>query len=116
MPTRPINAEWGTLRTLKRPYPVKGLGAWGEASVMEADQVRAKARQEGKTVHFGRICEFCHEKGSELEHGDPAKNMTGRAVLLGDNVKDPDFNWAELRELGSSPPSIEAAIHYLGTS
>ena len=35
--------------------------------------------------------------------------MKGRAVLLGDNVKDQDFSWAEFCELGSSPPSIEAA-------
>ena len=35
--------------------------------------------------------------------------MKGRAVLLGDNVKDQDFNWAEFCELGSSPPSTEAA-------
>ncbi len=35
--------------------------------------------------------------------------MKGRAVLLGDNVRDQDFSWAELCELGSSPPSMEAA-------
>ena len=51
---------------------------------MEAYQVRAKARQEGNTVHFGRICELCHEKGSELENGDLDKEMKGRAVLFGD--------------------------------
>ena len=71
--------------------------------------MRAQARQDGKTIHIGRICELCHEKGSELADGDPEKKMKGRAVLLGDNVKDQDFNWAELGELGSSPPSIEAA-------
>ena len=35
--------------------------------------------------------------------------MKGRAVLLGDNVEDQDFNWAEHCEPGSSPPSMEAA-------
>ena len=30
-------------------------------------------------------------------------------MLLGDKVTDRDFNWAEFCELGSSPPSIEAA-------
>ena len=35
--------------------------------------------------------------------------MKGRSVLLGDNVEDQDSNWAEFCELGSSPPSIEAA-------
>ncbi len=71
--------------------------------------MRAKARQDGNMVHFGRICELCHERGSELEDGDPEKKMKGRSVLLGDNVKDQDFNWAEIRELGSSPPTIESA-------
>ncbi len=35
--------------------------------------------------------------------------MKGRAVLLGDSAKDQDFNWAEICEPGSSPPSMEAA-------
>ena len=33
----------------------------------------------------------------------------GRSVLLGDSLKDRDFSWAEFCELGSSPPTIEAA-------
>ena len=97
------------LRTLKRPFPTRGFGAWDEASAREASDVRAQARQDGKTVHVGRICELCHEKGSELAGGDPEKKVKGRAVLLGDNVKDQDFSWAEFCELGSSPPSAEAA-------
>ena len=63
----------GKLRYLKRPHPVKGLGAWDEGNVREADSVRAEARQNGKTVHVGRTCELCREKGSELEDGDPEK-------------------------------------------
>ena len=55
------------------------------------------------------MCGFCHEEGSELEDADPAHKMKGRSVLLGDNVRDQDFSWAEFSELGSSPPSIEAA-------
>ena len=49
------------------------------------------------------------KRGSELADGDPGKKMKGRSVLLGDNAKDKDFSWAEFCELGSSPPSIEAA-------
>ena len=48
-------------------------------------------------------------KGSELEDGDPEIKMKGRSVLSGDKVKDQDFKWAEFCELGSSPPSMEAA-------
>ena len=45
----------------------------------------------------------------ELEDGDPENKMKARSVILGDNVKNQDFNWAEFCELGSSPPSIEEA-------
>jgi hypothetical protein len=33
----------------------------------------------------------------------------GRAVFLGDTVKDERFNWAEFADLRSSPPTMEAA-------
>ena len=103
-----LDAEWEKLRFLKRPHPTKGHGAWDEGNVREAAAVRKEAQNRGDTVHFGRIVELCHEKGSELEIGDPERKMKGRSVLLGDNIKDQDF-WAEFCELGSSPPTIEAA-------
>ena len=87
-------SEWEKLRFLKRPSPVKGEGAWNEGNVREASSVRDAAHAAGKTVHFGRIVELCHEKGSELALDDPERKMKGRSVLLGDNVKDHDFNWA----------------------
>ncbi len=43
----------------------------------EAADVRREARLGNQTVHFGRICELCHEKGSELADGDPEKKMRG---------------------------------------
>ena len=84
--TKALDAEWEKLRFLKRPHPTKGVGAWDEGNVREAASVRREAQQAGKTVHVGRIAELCHEKGSELEDGDPDKEIKGRAVLLGDNV------------------------------
>ncbi len=33
----------------------------------------------------------------------------GRAVFLGDNVRDEYFNWADFAELSSNPPSMEAS-------
>ena len=56
-----LNAEWEKLRMLKRPHPTKGTGAWDENNVREASSVRDEARKAGKTVHFGRIFERCHE-------------------------------------------------------
>ncbi len=68
-----LDAEWEKLRTLKRPHPVKGHGAWDEGNVREASTVRDAARASGQTIHFGRIVELCHEKGSELAPDDPEK-------------------------------------------
>ena len=65
-----------------------GLGAWDEDNVREASSVRAQARQSGATVHFARIVELCHEKGSEFKEDDPQRKMKGRSVLLGDGVID----------------------------
>ena len=104
-----LDAEWEKLRFLKRPHPVQGQGAWDEGNVREASSVRDAARAAGKTVHFGRIVELCHEKGSELALDDPERKMKGRSVLLGDSIKDQDFSWAEYSELGSSPSSMDAA-------
>ncbi len=73
----------GTLRTLKRPYPIKGTGAWDEGNPREAADVRHEARLTNLTVHFGRICELCHEKGSELADGDPGENERARRLARG---------------------------------
>ena len=37
-----LDAEW------EHSEPLNGLGAWDESRVMEADQARAKVRQDGK--------------------------------------------------------------------
>ena len=63
----------GETQDIETSSPTKGLGAWDESNVREASSVREEARKAGKTVHFGRIVELCHEKGSELEDGDPEK-------------------------------------------
>ena len=35
--------------------------------------------------------------------------MKGRDVILGDNVKDEGFDWAQFDDLGSATPSMEGA-------
>ena len=59
-------------------------------------------------MHRGRIAELCTQKNNELPDGHENKMYKGRAVLLGDNIRDEDFNWAAFADLGSSPPSLEA--------
>ena len=102
-----LDAEWERLRTM--PWPDgKGKGTWNESRVEEAARVRKRANDKGKDVPFSRICELLYEKHSELMD-DELRKMKGRAVLLGNQVFDQSFDWAEFQELGSSPPSMEAA-------
>ena len=86
-----------------------GRGAWDEDSVREASSVRVQARQSGATVHFARILDIYHERGSYFKEDDPQHNMQDRSVLLGDGVIDQELSSAALAELRSSPPSMEAA-------
>ena len=69
------DAAWEKLIFLKRPHHVKGLGAWDEGNVREAESVRAQARQDGRAVNVWRNLRLCHEEGSELEDGDPEEKM-----------------------------------------
>ena len=46
-----------------------------------------------------QVANLCMKKGAELDDGDSEKKMKGRAVFLGDNVKDQDHNFAIFEEL-----------------
>ena len=55
-------------------------------TVCEKHEVAAKAKREGRTVHFGHLMDLCHLKHAELskEH----QKYKGRVVFRGDAVKD----------------------------
>ena len=75
------------------PWPDgKGHGVWDYSKVRHKHQVAAEARRSGRSVHFGRICPLCYLKNAELS---PEEHIyKGRAVFLGDNVRDQDWNLA----------------------
>jgi len=103
-----VDKEW--FKLLDAPHPDgHGKGTWDMSSVREARDVRAEARSTNTTVHMGMIAELCFQKASELEDGDPLKVYKGRHVFLGDQVKDQDFDYAVFNDLGSAPPTMEAA-------
>ena len=60
-------------------------------------------------MHFTRICELLYEKNSELPENSEQRKMKGRCVVLGNNVFDQHFDWAQFNDLGSAPPLMEAA-------
>ena len=62
------------------------IPAWNLTKVKNKTEVIAKARKEGKTVHFASSMDLCHLKNSELE--PRFQKYKGRVVLRGDIVKD----------------------------
>ena len=95
---------------MKRPDPNdKGIGVWDETKVVEYDDVIKRCRLQRVAATFARIAELCTEKNSELPRAHPSRKFKGRAVYLGHNVRNQRFEWAVFQELGSNPPSMEAA-------
>ena len=79
-------------------------GVFDMSVVRGWSEVRSEARQSGETIHHGSIATIVVEKGAELPLGHPDRKFKGRAVFLGDNVRDQDFNYAVFVDLGSAPP------------
>ena len=105
-----MDKEWNRLRFMKRPDPADaGIGVWDEKGVKEYSDVVKHCRLKGIEATFARIAELCTEKNSELPKGHKSRKFKGRAVYLGHNVRTHRFEWAVFQELGSNPPSMEAA-------
>ena len=49
------------------------------------------------------------EKNYQLPDDDPKRKFKGRGVLLGDQVKNQNFEAALFQDLGNSPATFEAA-------
>ena len=92
--------QWTEANSLRNPFE------HDINTVREARYVRNEAINKGEEAHFGSICELLYERHSEMpEHLRIAK---GRAVFLGDNVKDQYYASAVFADLGSNPPTLEA--------
>ena len=74
--------------------------------VEEKSAVAARARKEGKTVHFGRVFGFCAIKHAELA-ADKQK-YKGRVVFEGNRVRDEEGLSAVFSEQGSSASLMPA--------
>ena len=101
-----VAKEWNRLRSIKHKT---GVGVWDESEVKEKRQVRRQAEIDGVLVHFARIVDLCVEKGSELPVGHKDRKFKGRAVLLGDQVKDQNWEAALFQDLSSSLAAMEAS-------
>ena len=92
--------EWRRLRK---------MGTWDDYTVMEWRDAAKLARGKGEEAQFGYLLGLCFEKGSELPAGHKDRKFKGRAVFLGDNVKDQDHHFAVFEELGSAPLTMSSA-------
>ena len=95
-----MKKEWDNLRE---------KGCWDENNPRDWYHVRKEAKEQGKTVHIGRLVPLCVEKNSELAPDDPSRKYKGRVVFQGNMVKDQDYENAEFENLGSSPATMESS-------
>jgi len=94
-------------------------GVWATADTVEEwDNVIARAKRKGISIHIGHLFGICVEKGSELgtitdKDGrsvpDPRKKYKYRVVFQGNRVVDQDWQAAEFMNQGSAPASMEAS-------
>ena len=70
--------------------------------------VKARARKQNKTMHFGKVFGICVEKGSELKADSKHRKFKGCYVFQGNLVRDQNWEAAIFQELGSSPAAMEA--------
>ena len=73
----------------------------------ERADVIAEAKAAGREVQFGRVHCIRVEKNSELPLGDPKRRFKGRAVFLGNQVVNQDYEQALFAEMGNAPATLE---------
>ena len=93
-----VDKEWEKLEKIP---------AWQLTKVKNKTEVIAKARNEGRKVHFASLMELCHLKNSELE--PQFQKYKGRVVLRGDTVKHDSGSCAVFTERRSSASQMTAA-------
>ena len=81
---------------------------WDASTVREWTDVAAKARDEKKEIHMGRLFGICVEKAAELPKSDPRRKYKYRVVFQGNNVITQNWEAALFQNLGSNPATMEA--------
>lgn len=76
-------------------------------NVREYDDVVREASKQGEEIHMARVHGICVEEHSELPKEDKPRKFKGRGVLLGNQVKNQNFEAALFQDLGNSPASFE---------
>lgn len=98
------------LASMKKEW--KGL--WDQdvfdfSRVVEYDEIVKEYRAKNEEVQLARVHGICVEKNHQLPKDDPRRKFKGRGVLLGNQVKNQNFEAALFQDLGNSPATFEAA-------
>ena len=84
-------------------------GVYDFKVVKEYDNVVKEAKDKGVEVHMAKVHGICVEKNYQLKEEDPRRKYKGRGVLLGNKVKNQNWESAFFQDLGNSPASFEAS-------
>ena len=99
------------LASMKKEYG-KGFGTRmsstspGSRSTMP---IVKEYRDKKEEVQLARVHGICVEKNHQLPKDDPRRKFKGRGVLLGNQVKNENFEAALFQDLGNSPATFEAS-------
>ena len=93
-----LRKEWDNLLSRK---------CWDINKAEKWKVVKARADKAGETIHLGSLLELVYEKHSELDPGK--RQLKGRVVFLGNQVKDQHGASAVFEEMASAPAGMEAS-------
>ena len=77
--------------------------------IREYYDVKQEALTLKQVVHFARVHGIIVEKNYQLRENDERRKFKGRGVLLGNKVKNQNWEAAFFQDLGNSPASFESS-------
>ena len=84
-------------------------GVYDFTVVREHDDIVRQAKETGVEIHLARVHGICVEKNYQLPKPGSRRKCKGRGVLLGNQVKNQNWEAAFFQDLGNSPASFEAS-------
>jgi len=81
------------------------MGTWLESTVIERDELLARARSSKEKIHYGDLLTLCSIK--HWECSADLHKYKGRICFRGDQVKDEEGAFAIFQEMSSSPAAIQ---------
>ena len=108
LPRTEVLSRQDALDAIRKEFDgISQMGTWDLNSVAEEEVIRAKAIEEGETIHLADLLAICSEKHVELE--PKYRSLKGRVCYRGDAARTAKGEVALYQTLSASPASIVAA-------